>query len=1066
MSPLLINFALKLQIMRIAFFLLSLISFAVAGFTQTGPGGVGSSTTNVLWYQAGNSLDAGGSIASNGEAVRTIVDGSGNGNNIIQTTVNQRATLTTNHLNGFAALNFDGVNDNYSDNIGGANYSELDIITVMNFDLASQPASNTDYVYRIGAVYNKSISFSRANINSGANADKYYSYCEGKARFGPVLDNSPTIYAQTFSGTTPFHFLRMDGAVQSVTAHNSNFNLPPEWNIGRFLGTNPHGLDGKIVELIAFNSNLNTTQRIIIENHLASKYALTLTSNDKFAHDVAHGNDVTGIGQESATDNHTDARGASIVRISAANDLEDAEYMLWGHDAGGLAAETGSGNVPNSWLAAGGQKLVQEWRADISGGDNTVGAATIAFDLTGNMFGVDPADFSVLIDTDGDWSDASIDIASPTVVGGVVTFTNVTLADGDFFTIGNSHDIDDCFTLSGGDWDAATTIWDCGSNPGPDSTNNITISDGHSITVLGGDVASANDLTLEADGGSGGGSLILDDGATLIVKGNLVLENGTGIMFNDDAVLILRGVNGNQAFTNNSGSTLTMTNLQLNNTDGATMSGSDQFELSNGLSLTNGNLTNNSTFTFLSDATSTATLSKISNGALIDGAGTNIVQRFRGARDANWGDIGSSGVDTDLEDLNGEVFMSGIVGGNGNAWNNAGGQGTFVSVYTWNATTDVYVPAANTSEAMTPGVGFEIWLADNLTVWGAQTWELQGDINTSTTALTVNSSTGNDWSLVANPFNGFLDWDAITTASGNIDNDDYWYLDADLNTYTSVSAGGGATVPPGQGFWIQTTGITSLSLNPTTALAAGVNTSTFLKRKSQAEETMIHVRNNNEPFGSAVYLRKDEMAFDGFDNRDISPLRVPDARSCRLSIETGAEQLMVNYVPAESEVMEIPMTFEPGLDGDYTFSFDGLDYFSEYSCVSIRNEESGEVQQSLDNSSIITIDNVRSDDAIEYTLIFSKGEYEDCQIASNTEQTEGNINVWNTSDRIIIDYLLDQTVMSNVFVQNSLGQTVWSGSSVASYNRQEISTEALPTGLYVVSVHINGNVQSKKLIIQ
>ena len=1063
MSLLLINFAQKLQIMRISG-ILSLCMLAFTGLhAQTGPGGVGSSATNILWIQGDSCLRGNGLVAGNTQLAATLVDQSGNGNDIYQSSSSRRGRISSNYQNGHAAIDFDGTNDFYYNDFGVANFTELETFTVMNFDLATQPSGNTDYFYRIGAANTQSVGFTRANTNSGALADHYLSYTEGNARWGPTLTNSVSIHTQSFTGTTPFHFLRTNGQDQTVDAHNSAINIGSEINLGRYANPLRHPFDGKLLEMIIFSSNLNVTQRVILENHLASKYALTMAANDKFAHDVGHGNDVTGIGQESATDNHTDSRGASIVQISAANDLENGEYLLWGHDGGGTGTDTTE--VPAVYVAATGQKMNQEWRVDLSGGDNTLGTMTIVFDLTGAMFGLDAADFRVLIDSDndgGDFTDASVNAATPSVAGSVITFTGITLADGDYFTIGNSQDIDDCVSLGNGDWDLA--IWDCGSNPGPDSTNNVTISDGTSITVVAAQTESTNDLTIEADGGSGGGTLTLDDGSILIVKGDLIMGSNSTLTFNDDAVLILRGVNGNQAFTNNSGTTLTMTNLEISNANGATMSGTDRFELSNGLTLTNGNLTNNSTLTFLSDATSTATLNAIPNGSLIDGSGTNIVQRFRGARDANWGDIGSSGVDTDLEDLNGEVFMSGIVGGNGYASNAQGG--TFVSVYTWNPTTDVYVPATNTSEAMTPGVGFEIWLADNLTVWGAQTWELSGDINTSTTVLTVNSSTGNDWNLVANPFNGFLDWDAITTASGNIDNDDYWYLDADLNTYASVSAGGGATVPPGQGFWMQTTGITSLALNPATALASGVNNSTFLKRKPNAEETMIHVRNNDQPFGSAVYLRKDEMAFDGFDNRDISPLRVPDPRSCRLSIEAGAEQLMVNYVPAESEVMEIPMTFEPGLDGDYTFSFDGLDYFSEYSCVSIRNNESGEVQQSLDNTSTITLDNLSADDILEYTLIFSKGEFADCDISSESEQTDGDINVWNTSDRIVIDYSLDQTVMSNVFVQNSLGQNVWSGSSVASYNRQEISTQTLPAGLYIVSVHINGNVQSKKLIIQ
>ncbi|GAH61745.1 unnamed protein product [marine sediment metagenome] len=63
-------------------------------------------------------------------------------------------------------------------------------------------------------------------------------------------------------------------------------------------------LNGDIVELFVYNTELNNAQRIIIENYLGAKYNLTV-ANDNYDYQNTHYYDLAGIGRIDASNQHT-----------------------------------------------------------------------------------------------------------------------------------------------------------------------------------------------------------------------------------------------------------------------------------------------------------------------------------------------------------------------------------------------------------------------------------------------------------------------------------------------------------------------------------------------------------------------------------------------------------------------------------------------------------------------------------------------------------------------------------------------------------------------------------------
>ena len=423
---------------------------------QTGPGGVGNSTSNILWLRA----DSG--VLAPTFGVQQWTDMSGNGNHAAQTDGARQPLLATNVMNGMPAVLFDNdqtnadrltIPDNatlegmngltgfavYRLNAGTATTAPRGLLS-KRVDPGSQNAYGW-FLWDSGGNVRQHLDINGTGerVTGTSNRVTATNYLDGFVYHGaaPSNANDQVLYAANAA----------DGNRQETSTSIPNYTS--DLHIGVLYGhtgagTNTTRFNGHIAEVLLYNTALNTTQRTIVANYLAAKYGLALGTGDIYLQDApGNGNydrDVAGIGRTTSSDLHTASRGSGMVEIAKGTHagLDDNEFLLWGHDNGVLGAY-GSSDFPPTCEG----RLGRVWRVsevNASGTSVNVGNVDMTWDLTG-LGAVVAAELCLLVDSDNDgfFADETPVTGAVNVSGNLYRFSGVSaLQNNRRFTLGTT----------------------------------------------------------------------------------------------------------------------------------------------------------------------------------------------------------------------------------------------------------------------------------------------------------------------------------------------------------------------------------------------------------------------------------------------------------------------------------------------------------------------------------------------------------------------------------------------------------------------------------------------------
>ncbi|MDG1433023.1 MAG: hypothetical protein P8Q41_03390 [Saprospiraceae bacterium] len=418
--------------------IVSFMLFSKIIAAQTGPAGIGNSTTNRMWLKADANVykNAGTTLATNGSLVQQWNDQSGNNINATQGTSGNRPIYKTGIINGKPAIQFTG--NTYLDGsalgiAGTGGFSFVFVTRATSYSAGGMFDGQGHYIMDRTLATNELTGLKITNTNKYGFQKRTNN---GSGLNGPVSTSAintagfELINYRRDRGSA-YHFF-LNGTLESTLADGDGNLTPPIPRIGRHATTANYGLNGYISEMMIFSFDLNNAQINIVNSYLASKYNLTI-ANDKYTYDNTHETDVAGIGREDASNEHSDAQSAGILEINTPSSLDDNDYLLFGHDDDDITTWTTTeapNNNPNI------NRLAREWRFNETGD-----IGTIKFTIDTTLLPartINYTKFVLMVDSDGDFSNgASIyDLNSPAANNYFETAANITIADGDFVAIG------------------------------------------------------------------------------------------------------------------------------------------------------------------------------------------------------------------------------------------------------------------------------------------------------------------------------------------------------------------------------------------------------------------------------------------------------------------------------------------------------------------------------------------------------------------------------------------------------------------------------------------------------
>ena len=1004
-------------------------------FAQVGPGGVGTSSTVAFWVDV--HTDGGG----NGFKVSQLTDYSGSSNNFTQATSANQPTYVTNAFNGVDGLSFSGsewMNAGAKTALNGNSY--FDFYYFGKNNTPSSLAIPLNYDYGPGrSIFTGALSLSGSNQVFGHNS----AY---QARRTPInMLTSYGLYHGKYDVPTGTLTALFDFVQQSQI---TNANSPAAGtHVGLNLGgtTAGNSLDGEILEAFAFNVAINTAEQKILENYISAKYGTTIPV-DQYAYEATHQFGVIGIGRDDIVNRQLEAIGNGIVRIQKAS-LSNGDYLYIGHDGAVQAALSTDvpAAIPNS------SRLLRTWRMDET---VDIGAITITFELDNTTnFSPTPASYQLIVDTDGVFATGATTTAGVyDALAQTVTFTGINLNAGDYFTL-IGDEPQSIFSIATGNWDNTST-WNCSCVPS--ALNEVTVSASDTVTVNV--AAAAKQINIEALGvltWTGTNELSIH-GDSLVVDGEIIANTGKVSMVGT----------ANQYIDLNS-SQSDFFDFEVNNTGG------DLFLL-NGTLLIDGTLTPESGAFDVSAAELIINSEDALGGGRIDEIGVNgsfvgdvTVRRFIPSGVAGIRNLASPVTNATLAQWDDDLLISGIGFPDGCAYGflpTTGATGCYYSVKYMKEGS--YVIPLSTTDVLINGVGYEVFMGDNLSTFSGTTIDVSGGINT--TDVTTPTLVG--WNTLGNPYaSPVLFSQALLTnflgeyfyvfdpAAGA-----YQWYDKVANT-SSVPELASGLLAVGQGFWVKDFGFLTFPQTSKTSSSA-----TYI-RNSQVENALqLTLKQDNSTFFSVTSLAFNEEASDEVDHFDIHYLSTGlEPASSLYMVYDDTLQLTKNYLLNDGDKKVVDFRMRCKTNSFYTISPSNLQDLQDYDYVYLFDKSLNKMVD-LRQAETYTFYETEGDKD-RFTVILTNERLADKtyvkDVSNDVANNEISIKQLGHTLEISTDLKLEN---ATVEVTNVVGQKIMTDFNLGtteSATKQYITIGNDHSGIFIAVVRSGGNVVATKKII-
>ena len=926
-------------------------------------------------------------------------------------------------------------------------------------------------------------------VNSGATI-KLYATSAFPTGFGTMALNSGSTveYAgttQTISGVPTYHHLVLSSSSGSVTktlgaATAINGNLSINANATLDAAGFQLTLAGNFANSGSFSSNGNTT---VFDGNTTISGSATTT-----------------LGGVTINSTKTLVAPAGTLNI-AGNFANDGAFT---HSSGSIAF-TGTTTISGSSTSAFNNVTISGTLTGHSGTMNVAGnfanngtfthnSGTILFNGTTIISGSSTTTFSGINITGTLTAPTAMNVAGDfansgtfTHNSGTVTFTGTTTVSGSSTTTFNNVTISGTLTGHSGTMNVASNFANNGTythNSGTVVFTGTTIVSGSSTTSFSG-VTITGTLTapgtMNVAGNFANNGTFTHNSGTVTFTGTTTVSGSSATTFNNVTISgTLTGHSGttsivgtytnNGTFVNNTGtiafigssaqaiagsSTSAFANLTINNTSGVSLSSttvtiSDVLTVSNGTFAAAGN-----SITLLSTSSKTARIAPVTGTGAFSGDFT--IQREIAARATlTWANLSSPVASTNVQDWDDELFFyyphtppTGV---------------SNILIYDETISDYTGVTAATT---ITPGLGFEIWFADEaaVTTFTGATLNTTGTPNYGTQNIGLNYTAANapydGENLIGNPFASAIQVNLMnpTNASATVD-----VYQNPAGTYLTLS--GTDLIAPHQGFWAYATSNGASMSIPETAKASSLTEDVRSLEVKPYLQLMLSSADGSHEMYHVLKVVADENASDGWDLKDHPFKSSPNKAAPFITANSEKRPLSISTFNSNHQEYVMPLNTGVGIAGKYKISTTGIEFVNkDFTCVSLEDKVLGKAidLNAVDNYIFLA---TPADAKNRFALHFSKEG--SCRLNSSVGGTyalDNVVQILQTATGATINFNLDNTSHALISVVDVLGQTIIDSKSV------EVSTQTLKMdlpaefhGIYLVKITSENKSVVKKFV--
>lgn len=330
----------------------------------------------------------------------------------------------------------------------------------------------------------------------------------------------------------------------------------------------------------------------------------------------------------------------------------------------------------------------------------------------------------------------------------------------------------------------------------------------------------------------------------------------------------------------------------------------------------------------------------------------------------------------------------------------------------------------------------------------------------------------NQLELISNPFSAAIDFSSLYNYSSNSNyiKGHYWIWDEDAGNYFGgVNGATEGYIQVGQGFFVETKANGILKFPTSIRIHSDVPFRELItnKLKLNVEGGGINYKDRLIIyFTDNVTLGYDE----DFELKKWNSIR-EDATMIR-SLASDGSELAINALPLtnfyQQEAVSVPVQFQCGHEGTYTFNFSGIESFDPGSEIWLEDCKLSNGFDDFERSSIpVTVDNPiytfsasPEDTHDRFVIHFFGPEYSPNSVVES--DVENKVKIYSSTNSI---YVLNKSEehIKEISVFNLMGQEIMR----TQVPQQDIYKLRLnePTGYYVVRVRTNMNIYSDKVLV-